>query len=130
MPGKIMVPADIFLDGTKMENAVIFIHVKGHGRARVTHIDVEDRKFNKILPPRHSDYPEVVWNSDKVKIPVKGHELIIVSKVLGNLINLKGKLYVRGKGKGIFFGLHKEQIQKIEEYATHLGIPPKKHKKT
>jgi DNA polymerase III sliding clamp (beta) subunit (PCNA family) len=129
MPGKIMVPADIFLDGAKLEDAIIFIHIKGYGRARVTHIDVEDRKFNKILAPRHSDYPEVLWNSDTVRIPVKGHELVIVSKILGEIINLDGKLYIRGKGKGIFFGLHKEQIKNIEEYATSLGIPPKKRKK-
>jgi hypothetical protein len=129
MPGKIMVSADIYLDGVRLENAVTFIHIKGYGRARVTHVDIEDKKFNKILPPRHSDYPEVVWNSDTVKIPVKGHELVIISKTLGAIINLDGKLYVRGKGKGIFFGFHKEQIQKIEAYATGLGIPPKKHKK-
>ncbi len=124
-----MVSADIYLDGVRLQNAVTFIHVKGYGRARVTHVDIEDKRFNKILPPRHSDYPEVVWNSDTVKIPVKGHELVIISKTLGGIINLDGKLYVRGKGKGIFFGFHKEQIQKIEEYATDLGIPPKKHKK-
>lgn len=124
-----MVSADIYLDGVRLENAVTFMHIKGYGRARVTHVDIEDKKFNKILPPRHSDYPEVVWNSDTVKIPVKGHELVIISKTLGGIINLDGKLYVRGKGKGIFFGFHKEQIQKIEEYATDLGIPPKKHKK-
>ncbi len=124
-----MVSADVFLDGARLENAVVFIHVKGYGRARVTHIDIEDRKFNKILPPRHSDYPEVVWNSSTVKIPVKDHELIIVSKTLGDIIHLNGKLYIRGKGKGIFFGLHREQIKKIEDYAAFLGIPPKKHGK-
>ena len=124
-----MVSADIYLDGVRLENAVTFIHIKGYGRARVTHVDIEDKKFNKILPPRHSDYPEVVWNSNTVNIPVKGHELVVVSKTLGNIITLDGKLYVGGKGKGIFFGFHKEQIKKIEEYATDLGIPPKKHKK-
>ena len=129
MPGKIMVKADIFLDGARLENAITFIHVKGYGRARVTHIDIEDKKFNKILPPRHSDYPEIVWNSDIVRIPVKGHELIIVSKTLGDIISLDGKLYVRGKGNGIFFGLHKEQIKRIEDYTTGLGMPPKKYKK-
>ena len=46
-----MVSADIFLDGARLENAITFIHVKGYGRARVTHIDIEDKKFNKILPP-------------------------------------------------------------------------------
>jgi len=129
MPGKIMVAGNVFLDGIELQNAIIFIHVKGYGRARVTHIDIESLAFRKILPPRHSDYPEIDWNSDKVCIPVKNHELIIISHTLGELIKLHGNLYVRGKGKGIFFALHKEQIKSVEEYASRLGIPPKTNKK-
>uniref|UniRef100_UPI00307E2864 hypothetical protein n=1 Tax=Ferroplasma sp. TaxID=2591003 RepID=UPI00307E2864 len=129
MAGKIMVSGTVFLDGNKLENAIIFIHVKGYSRARVTHIDIEDPALKKIILPRHSDYPEIDWNSSDVSIPVKGHELTIISNTLGNLIKLKGNIYVGGKGKGIFLGLHKEQIKNVEEYATELGIPPKKHQK-
>ncbi|MCL4311075.1 MAG: hypothetical protein M1462_01415 [Candidatus Thermoplasmatota archaeon] len=48
---------------------------------------------------------------------------------MGKLIKLNGNIYVGGKGKGIFLGLHKEQIKSVEEYAAKLGIPPLKHKK-
>ena len=129
MPGKIMVSGEVFLDGVQPDDAIIFIHIKGHGRARVTHIDIESMTFKKILLPRHSDYPEIDWDSEKVNIPVKGHELIIISTTLGKLMKFHGNLYVRGKGKGIFFGLHREQIKIIEEYASKLGIPPKITKK-
>ncbi len=124
-----MVSAEIFLDGVKLNEAIIFIHVKSYGRAKVTHIDIESLAFRKILLPHHSDYPEIDWNSDKVSIIIKNHELIIISHTLGELIKFHGNLYVRGKGKGIFFGLHKEQIKSLEEYALKLGIPPKKIKK-
>ena len=70
MPGKIMVSGEVFLDGVQPDDAIIFIHIKGHGRARVTHIDIESMTFKKILLPRHSDYPEINWNSEKVNIPV------------------------------------------------------------
>ena len=53
MPGKIMVSGEVFLDGVKSDDAIIFIHVKGYGRARVTHIDIESMAFKKILLPRH-----------------------------------------------------------------------------
>lgn len=124
-----MVSGTVYLDGNKLENAIIFIHVKGYGRARVTHIDIEDPAFKKVILPRHSDYPEIEWNSKKVCIPVKGHKLVIISDTLGNLIKLKGNIYVGGKGKGIFLGLHKEQIKSVEEYASELGIPALKYKK-
>ena len=129
MPGKIMVSGEVFLDGVKSDDAIIFIHLKGYGRARVTHIDIESMAFKKILLPRHSDYPEINLDSDKVNIPVKEHELIIISTTLGKLMKFHGNLYVRGKGKGIFFGLHRDQIKIIEEYASTLGIPPKIAKK-
>ncbi|EQB73594.1 MAG: transferase [Ferroplasma sp. Type II] len=129
MAGKIMVSGTVYIDNSKLENAVIFIHVKGYGRARITHIDIEDPTFKKIILPRHSDYPEIEWNSEIVSIPVRGHELVIISQTLGKLIKLNGNIYVGGKGKGIFLGLHKEQIKSVEEYAAKLGIPPLKHKK-
>ncbi|MEM0139512.1 MAG: transferase [Ferroplasma sp.] len=129
MAGKIEVEGTVFLDGIKLQDARIFIHVKGYGRARITHIDIEDPALKKVILPRHSDYPEILWESCEVEIPVKGHILKIVSNVLGNLIKLNGNIYVGGKGKGVFLGLHKEQIIELEKYATSLGIPPQVHKK-
>ncbi len=129
MDGKIEVNGEVFLDGENLEDVKIFIHVRGYGRARITHIDIEHPALKKVILPRHSDYPEIVWDSSEVEIPVKGHTLKIISKTLGNIIKLKGNIYVGGKGHGIFLGLHHEQLIEIEKYTTSLGFPPQKHKK-
>lgn len=129
MEGKIKISGKVFLDNKELTDACIYIHIKGYSRARVTHIDVQDPELKKIILPRHSDYPEVLWESPDVEIPVKGHILKLESDILGNLIKLNGNIYVGGKGKGIFLGLHKEQIIELEKYGTSVGFPPQKHKK-
>ncbi len=129
MAGKIKVRGKVFLDNVELINANVYIHIKGYSRARVTHIDVQDPEIRKIILPHHSAYPEISWDSSTVNIPVKGHNLKIINDTLGKLIKLNGNIYVGGKGRGIFLGLHKEQIKKLEEYGSSIGIIPKKFKK-
>ncbi|AAT43334.1 hypothetical protein [Picrophilus oshimae] len=125
MPGKIKIPGTVFLDGNELEDALIYIHVKGYSRARVTHIDIESRALKSVIRPRHSSYPEVNW-SLSTSIDVNGHEIVIVSERLAEIIHLNGNLYVGGKGKGIFLGFHREQISEMEKFASKIGIKPKK----
>ncbi len=127
--GKIPINGKIKLDDTPLPDAKIYLHIKGYARARVTHIDIEDPAFRKVILPRHSDYPEVDWNKSKVIIPFKGHTMYLTSTTLGKIIKLKGNLYVGGKGKGIFLGFHKEQLIELEKYGCKLGICPKKLEK-
>ncbi len=129
MAGKIKIRGKVFLDGKELINANVYIHIKGYSRARVTHIDIQDPELRKIIPPRHSDYPEILWGVSTVNIPVKDHNLTIINCTLGKLIKLNGNIYVGGKGKGIFLGLHKEQIKNLENYGSSIGITPKKLKK-
>ncbi len=122
--GKIPIEdAKVYLDGSLLPGAKVFVHIKGYSRARVTHVDVEDPSLKKVIPPRHSDYPSVVW-STKVEIPVKGHILVLESETLGKILKMQGNLYVGGKGKGVFLGFHKEQIRELEAFGTSKGIPP------
>ncbi len=123
--GKIPIEdAEIYLDGQKLEEAKVFVHIKGYSRARVTHIDVEHPSLKKVIPPRHSDYPLVKW-SEEVEIPVKGHVIILKSKTIAQVLqNMNDNLYVGGKGKGIFFGFHKEQIRRLEVFGIERGVPP------
>ena len=125
MPGKIKIPGKVFLDGIELDDSAIYIHVKGYSRARVTHIDIESPSLKGVIRPRHSAYPEVKW-SELTVINVNNHKIIINSEKLGEIIHLNGNLYVGGKGKGIFLGFHREQIKEMENFASKIGIKPKK----
>ncbi|BBG24339.1 hypothetical protein [Sulfuracidifex tepidarius] len=122
--GKIPVEdAKVYLDGSLLSEAKVYVHIKGYSRARVTHIDVEDPSLKKVIPPRHSDYPLVIWGP-RVEIPVKGHLLALESETLSKILKMQGNLYVGGKGKGVFLGFHKEQIRELEAFGTSKGVPP------
>lgn len=70
--------------------AEIYIHVKGKSNARITHIDIESPKLNKIIKPGETSY-------------------------------------VGGKEGGVFIGLKKEMIQRIEN-SLSLKLSKKKQK--
>ena len=40
----------------KLGKADVYIHVKGKSRARITHVDVELDKLNKIIKPGEATY--------------------------------------------------------------------------
>ena len=40
----------------ELKGAKVYIHVKGKARARITHIDIEHPKINKIIKPKESTY--------------------------------------------------------------------------
>ncbi|MCY0850680.1 transferase [Sulfuracidifex metallicus] len=122
--GKIPIDdAKVYLDGSLLLDAKVYVHIKGYSRARVTHVDVEHQSLKKVILPRHSDYPSVKWGS-RVEISVKGHVIVIESETLGKIIKMDGNLYVGGKGKGIFLGFHKDQIRSLESFGESKGFPP------
>ncbi len=40
----------------KLGKADVYIHLKGKSRARITHIDIENEKLNKIIKPKESTF--------------------------------------------------------------------------
>jgi len=40
----------------ELKGAKVYIHVKGKARARITHIDVEQKDINKIIKPKEATY--------------------------------------------------------------------------
>jgi len=137
--GKIPIKASIalsYMGSRKYVKCDVYLHVKGHSLARVTHIDVESPVLNEILKPKRSLYvPYKVVNGEVIiyfkrvyyvkSLKTFASSLIIVSKELAEMLK-EGpfKTYVGGKIGGIFLGFHREVIKKLEEYASTLGVNP------
>jgi len=73
--GKIKIKADVYLmlqkGKIKAENAAVYIHVKGYVRARVTHIDIEDRIFGKIIHRGRGNMLEITGIEGGIEIKPK-----------------------------------------------------------
>ena len=76
----------------KIGKADVYIHIKGKSNARITHVDIELDKLNKIIKPGESSY-------------------------------------VQGKEGGVFIGLKKEMIQRIENSLSHSTLKKLKVKR-
>ena len=137
--GKIPIKANValsYMDKRTYFDCDVYIHVKGHSLAKVTHIDVESPILNEILKPKKSLYVPFKVIGGKVIIYLKktyyvkslksfANSLIIESEDLAELLK-EGpfKTYVGGKLGGVFLGFHKEVVRKLEEYAIKLGVIP------
>ena len=40
----------------ELKGAKVYIHIKGKARARITHIDIEQKDINKIIKPKEATY--------------------------------------------------------------------------
>jgi len=131
--GKIPLEARVRL-GAREVDCDVYLHVKGYSLARVTHVDVESEVLNEAIPPRSSMYATAYTQGGALRIrfqwPLRfsfgaAREMEIESPLLaGALGRVRDTVYVGGKHGGIFIGFRREQIRKLEELATRLGVPP------
>ena len=40
----------------ELKGAKVYVHIKGKARARITHIDIEQKDINKIIKPKEATY--------------------------------------------------------------------------
>ena len=59
----------------KDERRRVYIHVKGYVRARVTHVDVEDDAFGKIIHRGRGNTLEIIGIEDGIEIMKKLEEV-------------------------------------------------------
>lgn len=104
-----------------ISNAKVYIHMKGFARARVTHIDVEHVKLNELVPPKAGGYYRILGVANGVLIDfsnlLPGLGIIIANDKLNKVIK-EGEMswcYVGGKPGGIYIGLRKHLISKLED---------------
>lgn len=137
--GKIPIEANVALSymGKRVYfSCEVYLHIKGHSLARVTHIDIESSILNEILKPKKALYvPFKVVNNEVIiyfrkvyyvkSLKMFVNSIIIESKDLANMLK-EGpfKTYIGGKVEGVFLGFHKEIIRKFEEFASRFGVTP------
>jgi hypothetical protein len=125
-----------------LQNAIIYIHLKGYSLARVTHLDIEHELINKLIAPRarlfttilginngiliklYGKYGNFAYEDRNIKVTGLEISHLCLSKVLPE--NTKTRTMVGGKFGGCFIGFRKPQIIKLEELAMELfGMKPR-----
>ena len=138
-PGKIPISAKIYLEPPhiQVEEAEVYVHVKGYSRARVTHIDIEHPDLNTLLSPGEGYYVKVVGITEGLDIVIKPTKFLdhYVTRIRVKARDLVGLIplgrttiaWLGGKEGGVYLGLRKEYIRKLEEWASRHGWEPKRH---
>jgi len=125
--------AKVFLaskrEKVKLDDATVFIHVKGYSLARVTHLDIEHDILDNIIPPKRGYFLTLEGIRDGLKIELEKPKEVEYKnkKLLVNSITIlhpylkkilkSTRTWVGGKFGGIYIGFRKEQIAKLEKIA-------------
>lgn len=134
--GKLKLDATVYLSSdeekTKLEGAVVYIHLKGYAEAKVTHLDIEHDLLGNIIPPKRGEFLTIKGSKGRIEIKlekdreiehknklmkVKGIE--IIHPYLNHILQPgeKTRTWVGGKFGGIYIGFRKNEIEKLEEIA-------------
>lgn len=150
--GKFPLKARIFLlSGDKrkrVEDAMVYVHLRGYARARVTHLDIEHRALGKLIHRGTGNFLDVegikggtiIRPKIERQIELLGKEMAVQGlAVLSPLLNevLKEgettRTWVGRKFDGIYIGFRRNEIAKLEGLAAkkfrarpleHLVGPP------
>lgn len=131
--GKIPLKARVLV-GNRELSCDVYLHVKGYSRARVTHVDVECGELNEVVPPGAHAYATAYTRRGELRVrfrePLKAfgrvRELaILCPELAAALAPMRDVVYVGGKEGGIFIGFRREQIRKLEAFASSLGVSPR-----
>lgn len=111
----------------QLDNAIVFIHVKGYSLARVTHLDIEHDILDNIIPPKRGYFLTVEGIKDGIKIELEKpkeveyknkrllvNSIMILHPYLKKIVK-STRTWVGGKFGGIYIGFRKEQIAKLEK---------------
>jgi len=147
-PGKIEIDADVYFTLQKgrirVEDAAVYIHVKGYMRARVTHIDIEDRIIGKIIHRGRGNVLEITGIKGGIEIkPKNAREMDVdgsgtvvyglevhhplLNEVLG--FGESTITWVGRKSDRIYVGFKEAQMRKLEHVAEKtFRVKPRKSK--
>jgi len=136
-PGKIPIDAvvEIVVGGRNevLEDAVVYLHIRGWSRAFVTHLDVESPRLNEVVArPRQGFYAK--WRYLPLGLVVECLRGIVPCTLrirnrsfFDHVLKLgeEGWCFVGGKVGGVFIGFRKEIIVRLEDVARRFwGIEP------
>lgn len=136
-PGKIFLSAEIEIvigsNTIVVDDAELYLHVKGWSRAFVTHLDIESSRMNEFIArPRYGFYAKAIYRpiglviiAEKALKPciLRIREDVLLPKVFSQ--GDETWCFVGGKYGGIFIGFRKRYIERMEFLAEKLwGIKP------
>ncbi|RLF14633.1 MAG: hypothetical protein DRJ66_05710 [Thermoprotei archaeon] len=136
-PGKIPIKAEVYLEPPhiSVEGVDVYVHVKGYSRARVTHIDIEHPSMNVLLEPGEGYYVRIKGISGGFEIIIKPTKFMkrYVTRIRVKAPDLEGLIppnrttvgWLGGKDGGVYLGLRKEYVRKLEEWAINHGWKPR-----
>jgi hypothetical protein len=124
--GKLPLEAEVILyvDGErrKLEEAEVYVHLKGYALARVTHLDVEHKALNAFFKPKGGRFLTIVGVDGGIEVRLPTGKIMVLNPVL-NMILSPGeatRTWVGGKYGGIYIGFRKAQVEKLEKLAEAL----------
>jgi len=146
-PGKIRIDAQVYLvsqeEKVKVTDATVYIHVKGYMRARVTHLDVENRALGRIIHRGRGNMLEIKGVQGGIEIKSKHpteidlnetrivvHSLELLHPILNKVLKTGGSTvtWVGRKYDGIYVGFKKLEIEKLESIVKKTyGVTPMEH---
>mgnify|MGYP000427391548 CR=1 FL=1 len=120
----------------RLDDAEVYIHVKGWTLARVTHLDIEHPELNNYLPLKITGYYPITGTGWSLRVIldklIKGLWIDVESELLSKEFIKYGEkswVYLGSKIGGIFLGFRKEYVRRLEKIAEkYYGISPKKRK--
>ncbi|MEM4576375.1 MAG: hypothetical protein QW701_02790 [Candidatus Nezhaarchaeales archaeon] len=121
--GKLKIEAHVYLNGEPLDDVDVYIHLKGHSLARVTHLDIEHPRMNELLRPNTGRFLKILGTEIGFVVDGKSWHLVVKSPVLKGLFNVGEESYawVGGKVGGIYIGFKKRYVEKLEEKALKLS---------
>ncbi len=131
--GKLPVEAKVFFvvgsEKKVLEDAEVYIHLKGYSLARVTHLDIEHSELNKAIPPKRGGFFSIRMKGPTLEIDLgeKGR-VLVEAPLLTGLLGISGKTrtWVGGKFGGIYVGFRKPEIERLERLAeSKFGAKPR-----
>lgn len=121
--GKLPLDAHIYLDDEELDDAHVYIHLKGYARATVTHLDIEHPDLTGLIPPKTRAFIWIIGIDNGILIRTeKGDTVKVIQPLLSNVLGRgeKTKTCVGGKFNGLFIGFRKRELTKLEKIVAYL----------
>jgi len=124
--GKLPLEAKVILyfDGGRkeLENAEVYVHLKGYSLARVTHLDIEHQALNAYFKPKGGRFLSIVGVDGGLEIRLEKGKIVVLSPLLNRVLSPgeATRTWVGGKYGGIYVGFRKAQVEKLESLAETL----------
>ena len=121
--GKLPLDAQVYLNEAELDDAQVYVHLKGYARATVTHLDIEHPELAKLILPKTRTFLWIIGIENGILVRTEQNDTVKILQPLLNRVLQRGektKTCVGGKFDGIFIGFRKRELSKLEKIAENL----------